>query len=239
MITEEIFYGVKCDRCGDFYEMGGEYTCYSDKGEILDAALDDDWKEIHGRHYCPCCYTEKDGTTVTNHCHDDDDDEREDDSREYIPRPSYPDCYHKLQQFMQVIIGHKGNESCDDDWLYIWFSLPSNGVLTDLTRQMIDRILEKVEHKIEIIESEKKTPFSSKKVQIGIRNKEFKCGDRVRVCQHQDYKDAYGKEGVVMMLDDLGRRFCYVQFKDEEKLRTINLDHLELIERVMEDEDKQ
>ena len=230
MITEEIFYGVKCDRCGDVYEMGGEYTCYSDKSEILDSAFDDDWKEIHGRHYCPCCYTENDGTTVTNN-HDDDDDEREDDSREYIPRPSYPDCYHKLQQFMQVIIGHKGNESCDDDWLYIWFSLPSNGVLTDLTRQMIDRILEKVEHKIEIIEPEKPNTSSHKKVQIGIRNKEFKCGDRVRVCQHQDYMDAYGKEGVVMVLDDWGRRFCYVQFKDEEKLRTINLDHLELIVR--------
>jgi hypothetical protein len=233
MITEEIFYGVKCDRCGDIYEMNGEYTCYSDKGEILDAAFDDDWKEIHGRHYCPCCYTEKDGTTITNRCHDDDDDddEREDDSREYIPRPSYPECYHKLQQFMQVIIGHKGSESCDDDWLYVWFTLPSNGVLSDLTRQMIDRILEKVEHKIEIIEPEKTEAFRSKKVQIGIRNKEFKCGDRVRVCQHQDYMDSYGKEGVVMALDDWGRRFCYVQFKDEEKLRTICLDHLELIER--------
>ena len=229
MITEEILYGVKCDRCGNSYEMGGEYTCYSDKSEILDAALDDGWKEIHGRHYCPCCYTEKDGTTVINN--HDDDDEREDDSREYIPRPSYPDCYHKLQQFMRVIIGHSGNESCDDDWLYIWFLLPPNGVLTDLTRQMIDRILESVERKIEIIEPEKPNTLGHKKVQIGIRNKEFKCGDRVRVCQHQDYMDAYGKEGVVMMIDDWGRRFCYVQFKDDIKLRTINLDHLELIER--------
>lgn len=225
MITEEIFYGVKCDRCGNSYEICGEYTYYSDKSEILDAALDDGWKEIHGRHYCPCCYTEKDGTTVTNN-HDD-----KDDSREYIPRPSYPNCYHKLQQFMRVIIGHSGNESCDDDWLYIWFLLPLNGVLTDLTRQMIDRILENVEHKIEIIEPEKLNTLSHKKVQIGIRNKEFKCGDRVRVCQHQNYMDAYGKEGVVMMLDDWGRRFCYVQFKDDVKLRTINLDHLELIAR--------
>ena len=226
MITEEIFYGVKCDRCGEVYEMNGEYTCYSDKNEILDAALDDDWKEIHGRHYCPCCYTEKDGTTVTN-SHDDDD---EDDDIKYIPRPSYPDCYHKLQQFMQVIIGHKANESRDEDWLYVWFSLQPNVVLSDLTRQMIDRILEQVEHRIEIIE-EKPAAHSYKKVQIAIRNKEFKCGDRVRVCQHQNYMDSYGKEGVVMMLDDWGRRLCYVQFSDEEKPRSIKLDHLELIEQ--------
>lgn len=236
MITEEIFYGVKCDRCGKVYEMNGEYAYYSDKNEILDAALDNGWKTIHGKHYCSCCYIEKDDTTVTNNY--DDDDEREDDEREYIPRPNYPDCYHKLQHFIQVIIGHKANESCDDDWLYIWFTLPSNGVLTNLTRQMIDRtmqmidsILEKVEHKIEIIESEKPAGYSNKKVQIAIRNKEFKCGDRVRVCQHQNYMDSYGKEGVVMMLDDWGRRLCYVQFSDEEKLRSINLDDLDLIER--------
>ena len=41
MFTEEIFYGIRCDRCGEQYESSGDYSYMTDKGEIIIQQGDD------------------------------------------------------------------------------------------------------------------------------------------------------------------------------------------------------
>ena len=52
---------IKCDRCGDYYETGGEGIFYSDhydpKGDQIEQeALEDGWVKIGDKHYCPNCH---------------------------------------------------------------------------------------------------------------------------------------------------------------------------------------
>ena len=55
MIITEVFYGVKCDRCGEIYE-DSEHSFYSDEDSAQQNALDDEWGELNGKHYCPNCH---------------------------------------------------------------------------------------------------------------------------------------------------------------------------------------
>ena len=55
MIVEDVFYGVKCDRCGDMHEEF-EYTFFSDNDSAWESASENDWIEDFGKHYCPDCY---------------------------------------------------------------------------------------------------------------------------------------------------------------------------------------
>ena len=55
MIIAEVFYGVKCDRCGKVYD-GADYGYYDDMDSALEYAKEDEWLEIGGKHYCPDCY---------------------------------------------------------------------------------------------------------------------------------------------------------------------------------------
>jgi hypothetical protein len=55
MIITEVFYAVKCDRCGKVYD-GADYGYYNDMDSSLEFAKEDDWVEIGGKHYCPNCY---------------------------------------------------------------------------------------------------------------------------------------------------------------------------------------
>lgn len=56
MIETTVFYGVKCDRCHEMYEDSNDFTFFYDKSEALEEAMDADWIEKDGKHYCPSCY---------------------------------------------------------------------------------------------------------------------------------------------------------------------------------------
>lgn len=60
MIKTDVFYSIKCNRCGRIYtnEDGEQY--YGDKFEALDDADQDGWLTINEDriHYCPNCLTE-------------------------------------------------------------------------------------------------------------------------------------------------------------------------------------
>lgn len=56
MIVTKVFYGVKCDRCGD---IGGdsEYQYWDDEQYAIDDSICADWIEHNHAHYCPDCYS--------------------------------------------------------------------------------------------------------------------------------------------------------------------------------------
>lgn len=55
MIITEVFYGVKCDRCGETFE-DGEHSFWSDESSAIENASDSEWVELNGKHYCSNCH---------------------------------------------------------------------------------------------------------------------------------------------------------------------------------------
>lgn len=57
MIQEVKMYSIKCDRCGeDFIDPETGFDAYADECSAREAALNSNWAEIDGKHYCPNCY---------------------------------------------------------------------------------------------------------------------------------------------------------------------------------------
>ena len=54
MIITEVFYGIKCDRCGEIFE-DGEHSFWSDESSAIENACESDWKEVNGKYYCTNC----------------------------------------------------------------------------------------------------------------------------------------------------------------------------------------
>lgn len=58
-----------CDCCGETYEDNNGWTCIVgdvDGSDIEQEALNDDWLELGGKHYCPKCYSiDEDDNYVT------------------------------------------------------------------------------------------------------------------------------------------------------------------------------
>jgi hypothetical protein len=61
MIITEVFYGIKCDRCGEIFE-DGEHSFWSDESSAIENATDSEWGEKNSKHYCSNCH-EKDEET--------------------------------------------------------------------------------------------------------------------------------------------------------------------------------
>jgi hypothetical protein len=59
MILKEIFYAVKCDRCGEIHN-DGEHSFWNSDGDAFEQAFESDWIEQKGKHYCPDCYEKTD-----------------------------------------------------------------------------------------------------------------------------------------------------------------------------------
>lgn len=217
MITEQIFYGVRCDRCGEDFESHGDYSYMSDSGDIWDEACDQDWQLIDGRHYCP-------------HCYEENPDPDNDDDHEYRPKPAYPECVPTLRKFLHVLGGYSQVES--NNWLA--FRIHTGRDEKDLApeyRAMIDKILCNTEHRIDVVDLEK---ASNAEVNIIIHLKRFYKGQRVRVIHHNPYRDAYGKEGEIVSEANpkYGARACYgVHIFDDEKPdpHYVKADDLELV----------
>ena len=97
MIIAEVFYGVKCDRCGKVYD-GAEYGYYDDMDSALEYAKEDEWLEIGGKHYCPDCYVVDEDTEIV---------------RIKPPRPVH---LKSLESFINDFLGHHAHiiESDDD-----------------------------------------------------------------------------------------------------------------------------
>ena len=86
MIIADVFYAVKCDRCGKVYD-GADYVYYNDMDSSLEYAKVDDWVEIGGKHYCPNCYVFDEDTEEVKKKH---------------PRPKH---VRSLERFINDFIG--------------------------------------------------------------------------------------------------------------------------------------
>jgi len=84
MIIKEIFYAVKCNRCGSVNESG-DYTFMSDESSAIDEANDNDWAVENGEHFCPNCFTTNDETD------------------EIIVKPAIPDLVKKIKKFLSFV----------------------------------------------------------------------------------------------------------------------------------------
>lgn len=87
MLITSTFYNVQCDRCRKEYE-DYDYTWTADEHDAVERALDNDWVEIDGKHYCPDCVMEK-----PNAEYDD----------EYIPLPDIPKMIWRGLEAMKYI----------------------------------------------------------------------------------------------------------------------------------------
>lgn len=52
------FYWVICDGCGAKSTEGGEYAAWESAGTAEQDALDSEWSEHKGKHYCDGCSTD-------------------------------------------------------------------------------------------------------------------------------------------------------------------------------------
>ena len=66
MIISNIFYAVKCDRCGKVNENYDGIQFWASPENALELSVGEDWEEINNKHYCPDCFelNEEDETIV-------------------------------------------------------------------------------------------------------------------------------------------------------------------------------
>lgn len=53
MIVKENFYNVECDCC---HCLADEDTWCVKERDVKDVMLNNDWRELGGKHYCPDCW---------------------------------------------------------------------------------------------------------------------------------------------------------------------------------------
>ncbi len=97
MIYEEIMYGIKCDRCHEIYDNCDGATVSSEKYGMEEEALENDWYEENGKHYCPNCYTRD-----------------EDDEDKIIVKPMIHYSFFKFSSFVNQLTGCHHRFSQDD-----------------------------------------------------------------------------------------------------------------------------
>lgn len=85
MIIKEIFYAIKCDRCGYINEIGDiQFQSDEDVAELQ--AVNNDWLcNIKGKHYCPNCFTEDEET------------------EEILIKPPFPPSIDRIKEFISKI----------------------------------------------------------------------------------------------------------------------------------------
>jgi len=84
MIVSEIFYGVKCDRCGEVYE-DGEHSFWTEEDSAIENAIESEWAQLKGKHYCTGCH------------------EVNEDTDEVIPYEEFPKYLKTLNSFLDRI----------------------------------------------------------------------------------------------------------------------------------------
>lgn len=97
MIVTEIFYGLKCDRCGELHNDSDDHSYWNDEGDAIESAYNSEWSELNGRYYCPSCHKINEDT---------------DEIKVY---DEYPAHLKTLNKFLDRIALCTGREVSEDD----------------------------------------------------------------------------------------------------------------------------
>lgn len=101
MIVSEIFYGVKCNRCGEQYE-DGEHSFWSDEYNAIENAIESEWIEEKGKHYCTECY------------------EYNEEKDENYPKKDFPEYIKKTKKFIdKMLLSYSATISEKEDYFQI------------------------------------------------------------------------------------------------------------------------
>ena len=127
MITNEIFYAVKCNRCGITSDEDNAY--YHDEESAIENALDNDWHETNNKHFCPECFDYDDKTDT------------------YNILPDFPKHVKEIEKFFKrVILGILNPISECKEYFTISGSLSNSDKLEDyeekyLKERFVDKII--------------------------------------------------------------------------------------------------
>lgn len=143
MILKEIFYAVKCDRCGTInQETDNAFWC--DESTAENQANDDEWLcNVPGEHYCPNCF-------ITN-----------EDTDEVKIKPSFPVSVKRIEKFIDTITRNCAEVYEKDDRFEIDFY--ERIVLHQADRNWIVENYPTAKIKEEILRDRKKITITIKK----------------------------------------------------------------------------
>ena len=120
MIIAEVFYGVKCDRCGKVYD-GSDAQYYSDTDSALTYAKEEDWIERGKKHYCPNCHVV------------------DEDTEEVKVRPPRPIHLDSLEKFINDFLGYHARViESDDDYEVLFYGDALSIIDEEYIRKMLD-----------------------------------------------------------------------------------------------------
>ena len=123
MITQSIFYSVKCDRCGTINEDGDDQSCFFDEGDAVESAIGNMWEEIGNKHYCPECFTINEKTDVVT------------------AKEPYPNHLIKLKKFLEKVLNVRTRIFEHDDFFVVKINIYGSKILIPIDERYIFEIL--------------------------------------------------------------------------------------------------
>ena len=141
MIVSEIFYGVKCNRCGKQYE-DGEHSFWSDEDNAIDNAMESEWIEEKGKHYCPECY------------------EYNEEKDENLPKKDFPEYIKKTKKFIdKMLLSYSAKISEKEDYFKISTGIYSGTTFEKFEENYIKELLGKNLNSLEYQKHERYTRY--------------------------------------------------------------------------------
>lgn len=123
MIITEIFYGLKCDRCGELY-TDGEHSFWNDESNVIENSYESDWNELKGKYYCPDCH------------------EVDDETDEVKVYEEYPEHLKTLNKFIDgVMRGYNRSIGENENEFTVKFRLYKSSHLKDFEEKFISELL--------------------------------------------------------------------------------------------------
>lgn len=129
MILKEVFYGVQCNRCREIYESSEGHSFYADEYSAEEDALESDWIERDGKHYCPSCYKRRGD---------------EEDESEFEILPPIPQSVWHARNYLAACYKHGPNSvsfSEDEKEYVLKMYLPDKNCMPDYVLRGLDALL--------------------------------------------------------------------------------------------------
>lgn len=143
MILKEIFYAVKCDRCGTINQET-DNAFWNDESTAENQANDNEWLcNVPGKHYCPNCHTVNEDTD------------------EITIKPPFPESVKRIEKFIDTITKNCAEVHEKDDRFEIDFY--ERIILRQADRNWIVENYPTANIKEEILRDRKKITITIKK----------------------------------------------------------------------------